>query len=93
MASSKLFKTQNAITTSLMTGYIDFVIETLKPAIPNFSWSHATTGEKDDQGYSIVRVQVNSISLAKAIMPNSIGFTASCISSFLPTHSPRYTDF
>lgn len=41
-----------------MAGYVSFISEAIKPAIPNFSWSHATTGEKDDQGYSIVKIQV-----------------------------------
>lgn len=32
--------------------------DVLKPAIPNFSWSHVTSGQKDEEGYSIVKIQV-----------------------------------
>ena len=36
--------------------------ERVKPAIPDFSWSPITSGEKDEEGYSIVKIQVSACS-------------------------------
>lgn len=37
--------------------WITFVTQHIKPAIPDFSWGHLTTGEKDDDGFSIVKLE------------------------------------
>lgn len=38
--------------------WIRLISDCVKPAIPDFSWSHLTTGEKDEAGYSVVKLQV-----------------------------------
>ncbi|CAL8463530.1 g3064 [Coccomyxa elongata] len=38
--------------------FISLVLDHALPAIPDLSWGHATDGAKDDDGYSIVIVQV-----------------------------------
>lgn len=35
-----------------------------RAAVPDFSWSHATSGDKSDEGYSIVTIQVRRNRLA-----------------------------
>ena len=38
--------------------WINLVANHVVPAVPDFKWGHATDGSKDDDGYSIVTVQV-----------------------------------
>ena len=38
--------------------WVNLVTNHVVPAIPNFNWGHKTDGSKDDDGYSVVTVQV-----------------------------------
>lgn len=38
------------------------LLPAVKKAIPDFSWTHATAGGKDDAGYSIVKIQARALS-------------------------------
>lgn len=38
--------------------WINLVANHVVPAVPDFKWGHATDGSKDDDGYSVVTVQV-----------------------------------
>lgn len=55
----------------LIPGYIKLVADHVKPSFPDFTWSHATNGEKDEEGVSIVKLEVRSI--AKLILMLHIG--------------------
>ncbi|KAK9837688.1 hypothetical protein WJX74_003010 [Apatococcus lobatus] len=47
--------------------YTKLMTDMVKPAIPNFSWGHATSGDKSDDGYSIVTVQATGHHTDKAL--------------------------
>lgn len=38
--------------------WINLMANHVVPAVPDFKWGHSTDGSKDDDGYSIVTVQV-----------------------------------
>ncbi|KAK9811198.1 hypothetical protein WJX73_009495 [Symbiochloris irregularis] len=37
--------------------YINLALDTVKPSIPDFTWTHATNGSKDKSDFSLVTVQ------------------------------------
>lgn len=47
--------------------WVNLVTNHVIPAIPNFKWGHATDGSKDDDGYSVVTVQVILSSCLKTL--------------------------
>jgi hypothetical protein len=44
--------------------YIKLLCDCVLPAVPDFSWGHASNGEVDRDGYCIVTVQVMMFSTA-----------------------------
>lgn len=46
--------------------WVNLVTNHVVPAIPNFNWGHKTDGSKDDDGYSVVTVQVRLLAAAAA---------------------------
>ena len=61
--------------------WINLVSNHVVPAIPNFKWGHTTDGSKDDDGYSVVTVQVTicRCTCLETLGYCNIGLTSLCL--------------
>lgn len=56
--NAKIVEEGTQLRTYNKTEFVNLLSNHIVPAIPNFSWCHATSGQNDKEGYAVVTCQV-----------------------------------
>lgn len=69
--------------------FINLVCNHVSPAIPDFNWGHATSGENDKEGYAVVTCQVSTISCLVSCMQVCLRFCWNACTDLTCTQVPQ----